>query len=1172
MNTGRATQRALPGKPGSYEGINFESMIWDGEKLEKILPKYPFIIAYHFGFDLPLFEPYHEKFKEEMKGKKPVLNHDCNFQGRSPELDQFSKFMSQEKCKIFILNGRSGVGKTRLSIEAAKKISKNRKWKPLFLRIEADKFDDHLSELLPEKRYVIFVDDAETYKNLDRLIALANRQGWSKKLKIVMITKPQFLNDLKKKIFPPYSDKNVIERQLGKLSSNETLQLMDYLGIKDQIDKRALFPKCEESPMLTVMTAFLFRAGIHPEKMSQDKVLATYLDKSLDNLRKNQKSNHLSFMEILAAVYPIPIRDENIHQKISDVLKIEIDGERQIIQDLLNEGLVEQKGGKLKITPGILAERLLESKCFDLNGNPTGFHTKIIRDFMALTAKQVINNISAIEYTSQKSLLDDFAQDLTNFIKTANNLERLNILETLADFSYFRPFDTLEIINEIIRNPQPETEHHDKIFGKWNIAHKTVLEKLPSLLEKTAENLESLKGSLDILKDLALKEEKKYRLDTSAYEKLKAICKFEYGKDLWIREDQNLFYYYENRHEIILNAFNQWLNKDNEKLHNIITELIRKLFSFECLFAHTSLEDRTKFVLTTVQIMRTDNLTAMRKKLLDIIFKIAEHSKFSSVRHSAFGVIRDALWNLFNKKSDESKESLKESDNEKKRIFEFLKYRLKKEKSLKALNNIDACLKTISDEKDKYDKLAAALIKELNQNLEYKLYKYLVGEHDDWDNFHKEDFWDNFVKEYTKHYTPAKLYNILTRITKDPAWIYGPVSGFLHSIGEKNTPYGIKLFDKIIKERKGLFNNAGYLLRGIRLKNKQKAIEYINILKSDDDSRVKKIVVDSYSQMRDYQEYTQNDMEVLKELSLSDDKVLNSTIASVLHNLDYVNKKDYLEILKNVSKKPTLQIAANVSDAIIRSNLNFTKTDMKKIERIASNFAPIPDLDEISNLFYRVERLFKKIINDNPAWLINFFEKRIRNVKKAKSSDKTYDAVPYSFNKTFHKFNGNPKYKEMLRRVRDWSLKKGWFYYESPMLFKSLCATDCKDLHVHLNSDAEMVLMEWVNSNDKGKMKRVPSFLKEFEEDESFYRIAIELIIKADGDPDTIGGLSSAIYTAGGPISRKIGSTSRKLMNRIDYLKKLEASDNFKLKRFAKKQLKITEGQVQEEREHDEDL
>jgi hypothetical protein len=352
---------------------DFETQIWDGEKLEALLVKYPFIIAYHFGYDLPLFEPYQEKFKDELEGKKPVINHHYALQGRKQELEDISKLLSGDGAKILLVKGARGIGKTRIAIEYAKKIEEKKEWTPVFVRTQAEKFEEHLNELSAAKNYVIIADDADSYKDIDKLISLANRHGWSDKIKLILLARQDSIDSLKKLVFPQYEEKQVIERSLGKLSNEETLNLLKELGVKEEIDQRMMFNICKDSPMLAVMAVKLFKEGISPEHLSQEEIIRKTLDKALDGLRAEHKTNHIKFLEILSAVAPISIRDEKIQEKVAGIMGVSTEEIGEIIQDLIKDGLIETRAGKIRITPDMLADHILNSKCYDDKGQPTGF-------------------------------------------------------------------------------------------------------------------------------------------------------------------------------------------------------------------------------------------------------------------------------------------------------------------------------------------------------------------------------------------------------------------------------------------------------------------------------------------------------------------------------------------------------------------------------------------------------------------------------------------------------------------------------------------------------------------------------------------------------------------------------------------------------------------------------
>jgi hypothetical protein len=364
---------------------------------------------------------------------------------------------------------------------------------------------------------------------------------------LIIITKPQNTDDLKKKIYPPYDTANVIEATVGILSNENTIKLMVDAGIKEETDQRRLFNICKDSPILTIMVAKLYLEGVEPAKMTQEEIVSISLDKTLDRLRDQGKQKHLDFLDILSAISPISIRADSTHQKIAKYLKIEIGDENQIIQDLVTEGIITIRGGKLRIVPGLLADYILHKKCYDKKGRPTGYHKSIIQDFMNIAPKNIINNLSVIEYKAgtDKDLLSDFADEIIKLIPTADNIQRLNILEMFDTFAYYRALDTLEIIDQILKNPQPVTKIEVKSWGEHSYTNEMVQDKLPNLLSNAAHMLEALPTSLNLLKEIALKEKREQFLGRSAHEKLKELCKIKYERDIWVSNEKNMFYYSE---------------------------------------------------------------------------------------------------------------------------------------------------------------------------------------------------------------------------------------------------------------------------------------------------------------------------------------------------------------------------------------------------------------------------------------------------------------------------------------------------------------------------------------------------------------------------------------------------------------------------------------------------
>jgi hypothetical protein len=95
-------------------------------------------------------------------------------------------------------------------------MEEDKEWTPVFVRTQAEKFEEHLSELSAAKNYVIIVDDVDSYKDIGKLISLANHHGWSDKIKLTLLAGPDSTDSLKKIVFPQYEKKTGYRKKSWK--------------------------------------------------------------------------------------------------------------------------------------------------------------------------------------------------------------------------------------------------------------------------------------------------------------------------------------------------------------------------------------------------------------------------------------------------------------------------------------------------------------------------------------------------------------------------------------------------------------------------------------------------------------------------------------------------------------------------------------------------------------------------------------------------------------------------------------------------------------------------------------------------------------------------------------------------------------------------------------------
>jgi len=268
------------------------------------------------------------------------------------------------------------------------------------------------------------------------------------------------------------------------------------------------------------------------------------------------------------------------------------------------------------------------------------------------------------------------------------------------------------------------------------------------------------------------------------------------------------------------------------------------------------LEDRAKFAWSNVKIMRTKSHSDIRNQIFDLIIDTARKSKYPDIKARAYRLLGEAMFGIASRKDADEGNCKQEADEETKKLFDFLSEGSRKETHFMVLNIIETGIKNSIRIKG-YKEKANSLIEEMRKNEEYILFKYLVGQHDDWSKTIKPEFWEKLTKRYIDKYEEDQTYDFLSAILEqaEKGWFFGSVTTFMFNIGRLNPGYGKKLLEKVLKEKNKLLDYAGYLLSGIRLQEKETVMKYLQTLKQDEDIKIQRIVVDSYQLLRDYKEF-----------------------------------------------------------------------------------------------------------------------------------------------------------------------------------------------------------------------------------------------------------------------------------------------------------------------------
>jgi len=417
--------------PGMLQELPFASEVWDGQKLEDLSTRHPFLLHYFFGAERPLFWPvfqYENLLAEQPFGKYlkelPLL-------GRSDVLATFDGFTADPDQRVFVLTGSGGIGKTRLLLELAKTCAHGSHYEPRFLEPEAQSLDDHLDELDPNRDYLLLLDEAHSYADLRRLlVVISDPNGVAVDAKLVLTCRPAVQAAVLNDVARYFRDEQVSRVQLRKLR-DEVFDIAKALG-HDEFEARQIARVSEGIPIWAVIVSDRSREGVAIKHLTKTQAVQGLIETYLRELPSEQQPMHRSVLRLLAAVQPLNVGDPELVRALGSFCQVDVAALRALIGDLRHSGLVHKRGSLLEITPDVIADYLLAEALYTKHGEPTGVHEVLLSALPERIRGQALGNLARAELVTGEPILDDLLAQKLASVPELHNFQREATLEELS--------------------------------------------------------------------------------------------------------------------------------------------------------------------------------------------------------------------------------------------------------------------------------------------------------------------------------------------------------------------------------------------------------------------------------------------------------------------------------------------------------------------------------------------------------------------------------------------------------------------------------------------------------------------------------------------------------------------------------------------------------------------
>lgn len=583
--------------------------VWHRENLTIRIERQPFVRHFFFGDPQHIvFIPWNIYFEKLELHLTPLSSKEI------PKFKEYlngiKKFLLSNQSHLLMIHAPGGYGKSHLLREVAQNAhevnSTRQTWlvRAGFRRIE----DAIQEEILSDRQYVLIFDDVD--RNFDDVKPLlAFLRSGSVDLKLILALRSSGIHLLRQTIRESKCSEISEELRIADWTKDELIKLLELTAGKAKVNDEEKIVRYYPNPYLIVLIGDQLKGKIIRDfsslknKLKDDIIYDT--QKCLNDIFNRELEN---FLFVFASVIPFSFESKLLLEKICADFNIPLDLLKQIINRLLDAGILRYVGRTIRFNPDMKGDIYLLYKIKDFDKE---FLKRFISEWMSICPENLFINIGAAFKYEEANFVKDTLVDLLNqWAEEAHKTpgsERKRILGLVEKIAYLVPECVGNLLLSYFETPIPdETQpiYRAAGLGKFKITTDDYgpviyeLIKIASFRHKVVTIIERL-AILDI---------------SGTYSNYKPAN--------LIRECVSPLRY--NIDEILstLDFITSWLDKPDQTRIKLLNSVLSEILAGTHEFSHSYLD---KFIFGERPLIKHPKVINLRMKALNILKKMVSH-------------------------------------------------------------------------------------------------------------------------------------------------------------------------------------------------------------------------------------------------------------------------------------------------------------------------------------------------------------------------------------------------------------------------------------------------------------------------------------------------------------------------------------------------------------------